>query len=237
MSTTILTVDDDQRLGDLLKRYLGREGFRVNSVLSAADMRRYIDTISDSARQMGALIDDLLAFSRLGRKPVERTEVDMHLLVERVVQEVSDGDRVSLGTLPTARADPVLLKQVWVNLLSNALKYSAPRGDAARIEISGEHGDGIVRYRIRDNGVGFDMRYADKLFGVFQRLHSHDEFEGTGVGLAIVQRIVTRHGGTIGAQAEPGRGATFTFELPIIGGQFLDDGQDLPADSATEASA
>lgn len=204
-------------------------------------MRRYLDTISDSARQMGALIDDLLAFSRLGRKPVERTAVDMHMLVERVVHEVGGGDRVSLGALPAAQADPALLKQVWVNLLSNALKYNAPRGDAARIEISGEHGDGILRYRICDNGVGFDMRYADKLFGVFQRLHSHDEFEGTGVGLAIVQRIVIRHGGTINAEAEPGRGAIFTFELPIIGGQDVPEQdvpeQDVPAVSATEASA
>ncbi|MHB8911854.1 MAG: PAS domain-containing sensor histidine kinase, partial [Lysobacter sp.] len=206
-----------------------------------AEMRRYLDTISDSARQMGALIDDLLAFSRLGRKPVERTDVDMDALVSRVVHELGAGGagdgRVSVGQLPAANADPVLLKQVWVNLLSNALKYSAPRGDDARIEISGEHGDGIVRYRICDNGAGFDMRYADKLFGVFQRLHSQDEFEGTGVGLAIVQRIVIRHGGTIGAQAEPGRGATFTFELPIIGGQCLPDGRDVPADSATEAPA
>lgn len=194
------------------------------------DMRRYLDTISDSARQMGALIDDLLAFSRLGRKPVERTEVDMYALVERVVHEVGGDGRVSVGTLPTVHADPALLRQVWVNLLSNALKYSAPRGDAARIEVSGECADGVARYRVRDNGVGFDMRYADKLFGVFQRLHSQDEFEGTGVGLAIVQRIVTRHGGTIGAQAEPGRGATFTFELPIR----ADDAAEVPA---TEAPA
>ena len=202
-----------------------------------ADMRRYLDTISDSARHMGALIDDLLAFSRLGRKPVERTEVDMHALVERVVDELGGGERVSLGSLPAAQADPVLLKQVWVNLLSNALKYSAPRGAAARIQVSGETNGPVIRYRVRDNGVGFDMRYADKLFGVFQRLHSQDEFEGTGVGLAIVQQIVLRHGGTIAAEAEPGRGATFTFELPIIGGQPPADGQDVPVVSATEASA
>ena len=201
-----------------------------------AEMRRYLDTISDSARQMGALIDDLLAFSRLGRKAVECTEIDMQDLVGRVVHEVGAEERVSFGALPPAFADPVLLKQVWVNLLSNALKYSAPRGDGARIEISGEHGDGILRYRICDNGVGFDMRYVDKLFGVFQRLHSPDEFEGTGVGLAIVQRIVIRHGGTISAEAEPGRGAIFTFELPIIGGQDVPE-QDIPAVSATEASA
>lgn len=161
----------------------------------------------------------------------------MHALVERVVDELGGGERVSLGSLPAAQADPVLLKQVWVNLLSNALKYSAPRGAAARIQVSGETNGPVIRYRVRDNGVGFDMRYADKLFGVFQRLHSQDEFEGTGVGLAIVQQIVLRHGGTIAAEAEPGRGATFTFELPIIGRQPPADGQDVPVVSATEASA
>lgn len=180
-----------------------------------ADMRRYLDTISASARQMGALIDDLLAFSRLGRKPVERTEVDMGALVEHVLQEIGAGARVDVGQLPTVQGDPVLLKQVWINLISNAIKYSAPRAEAARIEVTGESINGVARYRIRDNGVGFDMRYADKLFGVFQRLHSQEEFEGTGVGLAIVHRVVVRHGGTISAESQPRQGATFTFELPI----------------------
>jgi PAS domain S-box-containing protein len=184
-----------------------------------AEMRRYLDAISTAARQMGALIDDLLAFSKLGRKPVERMLVDMAQLVERARQEVGGvdlgaGGRVTVGSLPAAHADPVLLKQVWVNLLSNALKYSAPRGADARIEVSGEQLGDRVRYRIRDNGVGFDMRYAEKLFGVFQRMHTQDEFEGTGVGLAIVQRIVVRHGGTIEADSAPGQGATFTFDLP-----------------------
>jgi signal transduction histidine kinase len=108
----------------------------------------------------------------------------------------------------------VLLRQAWVNLLSNAFKYSAPRGDAATIEVSGEREGNTVRYRIRDNGVGFDMRYADKLFGVFQRMHAQDEFEGTGVGLAIVQQVVQRHGGRVSADAAPGEGACFTIELP-----------------------
>ena len=182
-----------------------------------AEMRRYLDAIGSSARQMGMLIDDLLAFSRLGRKPVERVGIEMRSLVARALAEVaSDGDpRVTVGALPAAQADPVLLRQVWVNLLSNALKYSAPRGAAARVDITGEDLGDRVRYRIRDNGVGFDMAYVDKLFGVFQRLHSQDEFEGTGVGLAIVQRIVLRHGGRIEADAEPGRGATFSFELPV----------------------
>ncbi|MGH8076501.1 MAG: sensor histidine kinase, partial [Lysobacter sp.] len=181
------------------------------------DMHRYLVAIGGSARHMGTLIDNLLAFSRLGRKPLERVEVDMTDLARRALQEAGNGAvaaNVVLEPLPEAYADPVLLRQVWVNLLSNALKYSAPRGGAARVEITGERDDGLTRYRVRDNGVGFDMRYADKLFGVFQRLHSQDEFEGTGVGLAIVQRILARHGGRIYAEATPGHGATFTIEIP-----------------------
>jgi signal transduction histidine kinase len=184
------------------------------------DASRYLETISDSARRMGALIDDLLAYSRMGRKPVECARLDMNALTERVLDEAG-ADRseatVAVTTLPEAWADPVLLRQAWVNLLSNALKYSAPKGNAARIEISGERDDKTVRYRIRDNGVGFDMRYADKLFGVFQRMHAQDEFEGTGVGLAIVQQVVQRHGGRVTAQAAPGEGACFTVELPAGG--------------------
>jgi signal transduction histidine kinase len=163
---------------------------------------------------MGALIDDLLAFSRLGRKPVEKIPLDMGALVARVVDETGGARHVQVAALPDAQADPVLLRQVWVNLVSNALKYGAPRGDALRIDIDAERGDGCVRYRIRDNGVGFDMRFADKLFGVFQRLHAAEEFEGTGVGLAIVQQIVVRHGGTVRAESAPGQGATFWIELP-----------------------
>jgi light-regulated signal transduction histidine kinase (bacteriophytochrome) len=185
------------------------------------DARRYLDTISESARRMGLLIDDLLAFSRIGRNEVQRTTVDMNAIVESARLEAGSAQTVQaqvwVGQLPSAYADPRLLHQVWVNLVSNALKYSAPRGDAARIEITGEAYGDVSRYRIRDNGVGFDMRYADKLFGVFQRLHARDDFEGTGVGLAIVHRIVTRHGGRIWAEAEPDRGATFTIELPNAG--------------------
>jgi len=181
------------------------------------DALRYLETISDSARRMGALIDDLLAYSRLGRKPVECTRLDMNALVERVLHEAGSDTSpatVKIDPLPVAWADPVLLRQAWVNLLSNAFKYSAPRGDAATIEVSGERAGDTVRYRIRDNGVGFDMRYADKLFGVFQRMHAQDEFEGTGVGLAIVQQVMQRHGGRVSAEAAPGEGACFTIELP-----------------------
>ena len=180
-----------------------------------AEMRRYLDTIGDSSRRMGMLIDDLLAYSRLGRKSLERVEVDMEDMTRRMVEELPDArGKIVVSELPPVHADPVLLRQAWFNLLSNALKYSAPRGDAARVEIEGARADGRTRYVIRDNGVGFDMRYADKLFGVFQRLHSQDEFEGTGVGLAIVQQVVERHGGRVWAEAAPGAGASFYMELP-----------------------
>ncbi|HTA66088.1 MAG TPA: ATP-binding protein [Xanthomonadaceae bacterium] len=192
-----------------------------------AGMRRYIDTIRGSARKMGVLIDDLLAFSRLGRKPLELLAVDMNDLVERSLRELGNISAASIvriaGPLPPARADASLLRQVWVNLLANALKYSAKRGDSAQVEVSGERDGAVARYRIRDNGVGFDMRYVDKLFGVFQRLHSQNEFDGTGVGLAIVQRIVLRHGGRVWAVGEIDRGATFTFELPAVQAQTTED--------------
>jgi len=168
------------------------------------------------------LIDDLLAYSRLGRKSLSPVTLNMEDLVRRALVEAGaerSQARIEVGPLPAADADPVLMRQAWVNLLTNAIKYSAPKGDGARIEISGERDGGLCRYRIRDTGVGFDMRYADKLFGVFQRLHSHDEFEGTGVGLAIVQQVVERHGGRISADATPGEGATFTFEIPARGAE------------------
>lgn len=182
------------------------------------ELRRYLEEIGASARRMGRLIDDLLAFSRLGRQPVTRLKVDMAGLVDSALQSINADDavlaKVSVGTLPVAHADPGLLQQVWINLLANAIKYSSKLGADARIEIRGESDGTVTRYSVRDNGVGFDMRYVDKLFQVFQRLHLQDDFEGTGVGLAIVQRIISRHGGRVWAEGEIGKGATFTFELP-----------------------
>jgi PAS domain S-box-containing protein len=179
---------------------------------------RYLDEISASARRMGALIDDLLAFSRLSRQALTPIPIDMNAVVADAMRDAGMGQnpevRVDIARLPDAHGDPVLLRQVWTNLLSNAVKYSAPRGAQARIQVEGERDDDKVRYRVRDNGVGFDPRYADKLFGVFQRLHAQDEFEGTGVGLAIVHRIVARHRGQVSAHSEPGQGAEFVFELP-----------------------
>ena len=177
--------------------------------------RRLLTVIRDSAGRMGQLIDDLLNFSRLGRQPMARQAIDVEALVREVVGEVRGNSRASLETheLPPAPGDRALLKQVWVNLVSNAFKYSAKR-DAPRIEIGGEvEGDENI-YWVRDNGAGFDMRYAAKLFGVFQRLHSQDDFSGTGVGLAIVQRVVTRHGGRVWAEGKPDAGASFFFSLP-----------------------
>jgi PAS domain S-box-containing protein len=181
---------------------------------------RYIDEISASARRMGSLIDDLLAFSRLSRQTLTPIAVDMNSVVADAMCEAGLGvqnprARIEVAQLPRASGDPVLLRQVWINLLSNAVKYSAPRGADALIRVDGEVEGDQVRYRIRDNGVGFDPRYAGKLFGVFQRLHPQDEFEGTGVGLAIVQRVVSRHRGRVSAHSTPGQGAEFMFELPI----------------------
>lgn len=187
------------------------------------ELRRYLDEIGASARRMGRLIDDLLAFSRLSRQSLTRFKVDMKALVDSALSEVSVSHplaaTIAVGPLPNVAADPALLKQVWTNLLTNAIKYSGKLGADALVEVTGQMDGDTVRYQVRDNGVGFDMRYVDKLFQVFQRLHLQDEFEGTGVGLAIVQRIVSRHGGRVWAEGEPGKGATFTFELPIVGEQ------------------
>ncbi len=183
--------------------------------------QRLLKRIRNRGLLMGQLIDDLLAFSRLGRQPLNRREVNMRALVEAALQDLApqfDGRRIefNLGELPPGYCDAVLLRQVWVNLLSNAIKYSRGRVPAT-VEVGSSTENGECVYYVRDNGAGFDMQFAHKLFNVFQRLHLADEFEGTGVGLAIVQRIVQRHGGRVWAEAEEQRGATFYFTLQSRG--------------------
>jgi PAS domain S-box-containing protein len=182
-----------------------------------AEARQYLATIRRGAQRMGALIDDLLAFSRLSRQPLTKQSVNMEALVRDALQELNPechGRRIQFltGDLPGAQGDPSLLKQVWINLLSNAIKYSR-HAEQARVEIGSLAGPRPKVYFVRDNGAGFDMKYADKLFGVFQRLHRADQFEGTGIGLATVQRVIHRHGGRVWAEARLNQGATFYFTL------------------------
>ncbi len=181
------------------------------------DAQRFQNLIRDNAKQMGLLIDDLLAFSRLGRQALKRQPIAPADIVREALHdlghELRNGNpEISLQELPGCRADPSLLKQVYVNLLSNAVKYSRSH-ETARIEIGCLTNNSEPVYYVRDNGVGFDMKYADKLFGVFQRMHRAEDYEGTGVGLAIVQRIVHRHGGRVWADAQVDKGATFYFTL------------------------
>jgi PAS domain S-box-containing protein len=180
------------------------------------EARRLLATVRGNAAQMARLIDDLLAFSRLGRKPIAAAPVDMSALAREAAAELAAEHPRALtvvGELPPAHGDRALLKQVWANLIGNALKYSA-KGAAPRVEIGGRVDGKRNEYWVRDNGVGFDMRYAAKLFGVFQRLHRAEEFTGTGVGLAIVQRVIARHGGAVRAEAKLNEGACFSFTLP-----------------------
>jgi PAS domain S-box-containing protein len=180
--------------------------------------RRMLEFIRGGAQRMGHLIDDLLAFSRLGRQTLDPTPIDMHALAQRVFEELAALDpgrklRLDLRPLPPARGTQAMIRQVWVNLISNAIKFTRDR-ETGEIEIGARHGeDGGDVYYIKDNGAGFDMRHVSRLFGVFQRLHGMEEFEGTGVGLALVQRIVHRHGGRAWAEGETNRGATFFFTL------------------------
>jgi len=184
-----------------------------------ADGQRMLGIVRQNAVRMGKLIDDLLTFLRTNRAEVRKSAIPMDALVRSVFAEVvpdaAARERIVFDAtdVPTAWGDPTLLRQVWTNLLSNAVKFSAP-SDPPRIEVTGSmEGDQTV-YSVRDNGVGFDMAYVAKLFGVFQRLHGMTEFEGNGVGLALVQRIVVRHGGRVWAEGAVGRGATFSFALP-----------------------
>jgi light-regulated signal transduction histidine kinase (bacteriophytochrome) len=183
-----------------------------------AEGKRVCGVISAEARRMGQLIDDLLALSRLGRKEIYASKVDMKALAQSVFDDLirkEDRGRLDfqVAKLPNVQADPSLIRQVWVNLLSNAIKFTSKK-EHASIRVGSKQSTDEHVYYVRDTGAGFDMEYVDKLFGVFQRLHGESEFEGTGVGLAIVQRIVRRHGGRVWAEGEPGKGATFYFALP-----------------------
>jgi two-component system sensor histidine kinase/response regulator len=183
----------------------------------SGDGQQLLDGVIAAAKRGEILIHDLLRFSRLNRHPLAMSEVDVGALVREVLRELPgrDADRaidITIGDLPSVVADPGLLRQVFFNLVSNAVKFTAMRRPA-RIEIGSETVGEDLAYFVRDNGVGFDMRYAGTLFGVFARLHSQEEFPGTGVGLSLVQRIVHRHGGRIWAAAAVDRGATFYFTL------------------------
>jgi hypothetical protein len=182
------------------------------------EARRYLNKVQHAASDMGKLIDHLLAFSRMGRSELRVASVDMNELLQRVrddLQPETQGRHIEwrLAKLPKVEADASLMRQVWTNLLSNAVKYTRPR-DPARIEVGCEDSSrGEFVFFVRDNGVGFDMKYADKLFGVFQRLHRPQEFEGTGIGLANVRRIINRHGGQTWAEGKLNAGTTISFTL------------------------
>jgi PAS domain S-box-containing protein len=180
--------------------------------------RRLTGIVIKNAKRMGNLIDDLLNFSRLGRKELMKGKVNMNELVRDIIQDMQtteEGRNVNFNitSLISANADVSMLRQVWINLLSNAIKYSSKK-EAVIIELGSYSTSDENCYYVKDNGAGFDMQYADKLFGVFQRLHKIDEFEGTGVGLALVKTIVDRHGGRVWAEGELAKGATFSFSLP-----------------------
>jgi len=182
------------------------------------ESRRHAEALVKASARMGRLVDDLLEFSRTSRLELRRENVRMSALVHEVVADIADElhdrrVRWDIGHLPQVVCDAAMLKQVWQNLIANAIKYTRTREEAL-IQIASEPRAGAIAFFVRDNGVGFDPRYAEKLFGVFERLHSASQFEGTGIGLATVQRIVQRHRGKVWAEGEVDRGATFYFTLP-----------------------
>ena len=211
--------------GDKLRRHLGDDADEKS--------RHYLEVMVSSARRMSALIDDLLVYSRLGRSALRVQTVDMQSLVSdtRAMLDANSATEAPghtiewrIAPLPVVVGDENMLRQVWLNLLGNAVKYSQG-SEPARIEVEYRRGTDGHHFTVRDNGAGFDMKYAGKLFGVFQRLHAPSEFPGTGIGLASVRRVLARHGGRIHAEGEPGKGATFHFTLPEAG--------DLPAHKET----
>ena len=202
-----------------LRRINGFAGILLEDFSAQLDpvAKGYLERVSEAGRHMCQLLDDLLNLSRVTRKELTRRRTDLDSLVKEVrdsLQPEIEGREIEwqIGCLPTVECDPGLIKQVFANLLLNAIKYTRPR-QRATIQVDQMICDGQPAVFVRDNGVGFDMKYADKLFGVFQRLHRQEDFEGTGVGLATVQRIIHKHGGRVWAEAEPYKGATFYFIL------------------------
>lgn len=177
--------------------------------------KRVINVIMNNAKKMGHLIDDLLEFSRIGRKELQKSKLDMRMLVDGILRDYFKHHLpvITIHDLFASRGDQSMIRQVWTNLISNAIKYSQ-KNQQPQIEIGSFKKDNEVVYYIKDNGVGFDMQYVNKLFGVFQRLHKVSDFEGTGVGLALVYRIIKKHNGNVWAEAELNKGATFYFSLP-----------------------
>jgi light-regulated signal transduction histidine kinase (bacteriophytochrome) len=183
-----------------------------------AEGKRLLNIIRSNARSLSELIDGLLTFSRLGRQSLDQSDVNMEEVAQSAFDEVQAANQerrvlIELQALPPAFGDRNMIRQVFYNLISNAFKFTRPKLNAS-IEIGFQDGGSQHTYYVRDNGVGFDMQYSPKLFGVFQRLHSVDDFEGAGVGLALVQRIILRHGGKVWAEGKVGQGATFYFSLP-----------------------
>jgi light-regulated signal transduction histidine kinase (bacteriophytochrome) len=184
-----------------------------------AEGQRYLNVVRDNTRKMAQLIDDILAFSRMGRLGMTSADIDMDAMAHAAFEELTPSLAgreltIDIKPLPLCHGDASMLHQVWINLLGNAIKFSRQKA-LAHIEVEGHTEGAEVIYSIKDNGAGFEMQYADKLFGVFQRLHGVAEFEGTGIGLAIVKRIITRHGGRVWAQGKVDVGATFYFALPV----------------------
>jgi light-regulated signal transduction histidine kinase (bacteriophytochrome) len=179
---------------------------------------RLLGVVRDSTKTMDHLITDLLTLSRVGRSELNYSTVDMTSMVNIIYHELATPEvlkkfEFGVSSLPSVPGDQTLIRQVWVNLISNAIKYTMPK-EKGVIEITGSSKDGFCTYTIKDNGVGFNPDFTNKLFGLFQRLHKARDFEGTGVGLAIVQRIITRHGGRVSGEGKVGSGATFTFSIP-----------------------
>lgn len=183
------------------------------------DGKSYLNAILNNSKRAGELIDDILAFSRLGREQITTSEINMTDLVQSVIEEETGSNsneiEFTIDELLPSMGDRALVKQVWVNLISNAIKYSKNESKN-KIKIGSYYKENLIYYYVKDEGVGFDMIYYDKLFGVFERLHSREEFEGTGIGLAIVQRIIERHGGSVWAESKLNEGSCFYFSLPNI---------------------